>query len=318
MPSFFSAGLIADLGRLAIHEHVLAGDGFRRYADHLSETERHSAYQIITNQRDALLLRVKAGLRQAYGLERPTPELIDTALLGDGEAADVIVLADDFAIQRPVGANLRDGFDNLLAQALAHEFPRHPVLGREPSTKALTKVYEVVSAAVLEPGGRLVVHDAPTRALLSDLAQPLGLGTQSEVAFVLADRWPTFLTKALQQANGPLTVGAARALLADTDLAGAPLAVQNLVLLVAAEQLGRRFSEHGGAAVPTVARLEDHLTIVEQTLPEPAVWDAAVQRAQTLLRSDTESAPVGLVGWSARVGDPGEARCRRPSGPCAP
>ena len=283
MPSFFSAGLIADLGRLAIHEHVLAGDGFRRYADHLSETERHSAYQIITNQRDALLLRVKAGLRQAYGLERPTPELIDTALLGDGEAADVIVLADDFAIQRPVGANLRDGFDNLLAQALAHEFPRHPVLGREPSTKTLTKVYEVVSAAVLEPGGRLVVHDAPTRALLSDLAQPLGLGTQSEVAFVLADRWPTFLTKALQQANGPLTVGAARALLADTDLAGAPLAVQNLVLLVAAEQLGRRFSEHGGAAVPTVARLEDHLTIVEQTLPEPAVWDAAVHRAQALL-----------------------------------
>ena len=66
-------------------------------------------------------------------------------------------------------------------------------------------------------------------------------------------------------------------------LGGGALAVQNLVLLVAAEQLGRRFSEHGGAAVPTVARLEDHLTIVEQTLPEPAVWDAAVQRAQTLL-----------------------------------
>ena len=108
------------------------GDGFRRYADHLSDTERHSAYQILTNQRDALLRSVKAALRQAYGLERPTAELIDTALLGDGEAADVIVLSDGFAVQRPVGANLREGFEHLLGQALAHEFPATPCSGGNP------------------------------------------------------------------------------------------------------------------------------------------------------------------------------------------
>jgi hypothetical protein len=283
IPSFFSAALNADLGRLVIHEHVLAGDGFRRYAEHLSDTERHSAHQIISNQRDALLMTVKAGLRQAYGLERPTPELIDTALLGDGEAADVIPLAEGFAVQRPVGASLGAGFEHLLGQALAHEFPSHPVLGREPSPRLLTTVLEKLSAAVLEPGGRLVVHDKPTRDLLSDLAQPLGLGTQSEVAFVLADRWPTFLTKALQQGGGTVTVGDARAAFAETELAGTPAIVENLVLLVAAEQLGRRFSEHGGAATPTIARLPDHLTIVEQPLPDAAIWDTAVLRASTLL-----------------------------------
>ncbi len=283
IPSFFSAAVIDDLGRLVIHEHVLTGDGFRRYADHLSETERHSARQIITNQRDALMTRVRGALRQTYGIERPTATLVDLALLGDGEAADFIALIEGFPVRRPVGANLRDGFEHLLGQALAHEFPRHPELGREPSPKALADVLEVVRAAVLEPGGRLVIQDTRTRGLLGDLAQPLGLGMQSEVAFVLGDRWPTFLTRAIQQANGPLTVGAARALLADTELAGVPTTVQNLVLLVAAEQLGRRFSEHGGVARPTVARLEDHLTIVEQPLPEPAVWDVAVHRAHTLL-----------------------------------
>ena len=43
IPSFFSARSQADLGRLVIHEHVLAGDGFRRYAAHLSEAEQASA-----------------------------------------------------------------------------------------------------------------------------------------------------------------------------------------------------------------------------------------------------------------------------------
>jgi hypothetical protein len=50
-------------------------------------------------------------------------------------------------------------------------FPATRVLGRDPSPKALTKVFETLSAAVLEPGGRLAIHDAPTRALLSDLAR---------------------------------------------------------------------------------------------------------------------------------------------------
>ncbi|MGI8728481.1 MAG: hypothetical protein ACR2LK_00510, partial [Solirubrobacteraceae bacterium] len=256
IPSFFSAALLADLGRLVIHEQVLTGDGFRRYAEHLSDTDRHSARQIITNQRDALLQRVKIGLRQAYGLERPTPDLIDTALLGDGEAADVISRSG-FTVQRPVGAGLRDGFEHLLSQALAHEFPKHPELRREPQPRALTNVYDELRAAVLAPGGRHVIHDAPTRALLAELAQPLGLGVQTEVAFVLGDRWSTFLTRAIQQHGGVLTVARARELLANTELAGTPAPVQNLVLLVAAEQLGRRFSDHGGAANPTVARLDD-------------------------------------------------------------
>ncbi|MGI8659918.1 MAG: hypothetical protein ACR2LH_02615 [Thermoleophilaceae bacterium] len=283
VPSFFSDALKDDLGRLVMHEQVLAGDGFRRYAQDLSETDRHSARQIIANQRDALLQRVRGGLRQAYGLERPQPGLIDTAVLGDGEAGDILALMPGFSVQRPVGATLREGFEHLVSQGLAHEFPRHPELRRDPVPRALTNIYEELRAAVAEPGGRRVINDAPTRALLNDLAQPLGLGRQSEVAFVLGDRWPTFLTKAIQQEGGTLSVGRARELLGETELAGTPTPVQNLVLLVAVEQLGRRFSEHGGVAHPTVAKLDDHLTIVEQPLPSVSTWDVAVARAQAVL-----------------------------------
>lgn len=283
IPSFFSSSLQDDLGRLVIHDHVLAGDGFRRYAEHLSETERHSARQIITNQRDALLAQVKAGLLQAYGLARPQADLIDTAILGDGEAADVISLLGGFTAQRPVGAGLREGFEHLVAQALKHEFPEHPELRAEPTPRNLTVVADELLAAVPEPGGRREITGTPTRLLLGGLAEPLGLGRQSEVAFVLGDRWPAFLTRALTQAGGTLSVGRARELLGDTELAGLPAPLQNLVLVVATEQLGRRFSDHGGAANVTIARLDDHLTIVEQPLPAEDVWAAATQRAQSAL-----------------------------------
>lgn len=205
-------------------------------------------------------------------------------MLGDGEAADVLsLLPDGFTVRRPVGAGLREGFEHLVDQALVHEFPRHPELKREPQPRALTNVYQELRAAVAEPGQRREIHDAPTRALLADLAQPLGLGRQSEVAFVLGDRWPNFLTKAIQQEGGTLTVGRARELFADTELAGTPTAVQNLLLLVATEQLGRRFSDHGGVAPTSIARLDDHFTIVEQPLPPALLWDTAVHRAQAIL-----------------------------------
>lgn len=283
VPSFFSAALKADLGRLVVHDHVLAGDGFRRYADHLSETERHSARQILTNQRDALRTRVQLGLRQAYGLERPQPDLIDTTQIGDGEAADVISLLGGFSARRPVGAGLGEGFDHLVGQALQHEFPKHPELRAEPTARALASVSTELLLAVPEQGGRREITSAPTRALLGGLAEPLGLGRQSEVAFVLSDRWPVFLTQALKQAGGTMTVGQARELLAETELAGLPTPVQNLVLLVATEQLGRRFSDHGGKATVSVARLDDHLSIVEQPLPSPEIWEAAKERASSIL-----------------------------------
>jgi hypothetical protein len=226
---------------------------------------------------------VQLGLRQAYGLERPQPDLIDTTHIGDGEAADVISLLGGFSARRPVGAGLGEGFDHLVGQALQHEFPQHPELRMEPTARALSTVSTELLAAVPEQGGRREITGAPTRALLGGLAEPLGLGRQSEVAFVLGDRWPVFLTRELKQAGGTMTVGQARALLADTELAGLPAPLQNLVLLVATEQLGRRFSEHGGKATVSVARLDDHLSIVEQPLPSPEVWEAAKQRAHGIL-----------------------------------
>lgn len=313
VPSFFSDAVKDGLGALVVHEEVLAGDGFRRYAEHLSDTEQHSARQILTNQRDALLTQLRVALRQAFGLERPQADLIDTAVLGDGEAADVLPLQHGFSVQRPVGATLRDGFDHLVTQCLTQEFPRHPDLRRDPTLRALSNVYDVLREAAAWADGRYVVHDAATRTLLKDLADPLGLGQTTEVAFLRGDRWPNFLTQAISAAAGPLTVGRARELLAETELAGLPAPVQNLVLLVAVEQLGRRLSGGPPSASPNLARLDDHLTIVEQPLPSKADWDAAVARAQSVFglvpNPQRTASSVGALDdeLSARVEGLGEA-----------
>jgi hypothetical protein len=58
--------------------------------------------------------------------------------------------------------------------------------------------------------------------------------------------------------------------------------VQNLVILVLAEQTNRSFRAHGGPAVPSLARLDDHLELVEQELPSAEEWELAGRRAAAI------------------------------------
>jgi hypothetical protein len=64
---------------------------------------------------------------------------------------------------------------------------------------------------------------------------------------------------------------------------GLPREVQNLVILVFADQTNRSFFLHGGPVPGSLQSLPDEVELREQRLPDRADWDAAVNRASALL-----------------------------------
>jgi hypothetical protein len=284
IPSFFSSALKSDVGRLVVHEHALTGDGFRRYADHLSDTEQVSARRTLETQRDALRNRVALALRQAYGIARPTAELVDLSLLIEGgEAGHVRALWPGFEVRRPVGAGLREAAEHLLGQAHAHEHPAHPTFGREPKQRDLQRTLELLREAMQQEGGRFVVHDRTARQLLADLAQPMWFGQMAETAFVLGDRWTMWFEQKVAAHQGHPTVGEIREWLGTSDLQGVPKPAEDLAVIAIVEQHGWRFDEHGGFARPSVGSVRDDLVAMPQPMPPRPAWDAAVRRAHELL-----------------------------------
>jgi hypothetical protein len=115
------------------------------------------------------------------------------------------------------------------------------------------------------------------------LAQPLGLGTMHETAFELSDRWARHVGSHAAGHPGEVTVGDVRRWLDQPEALGLTPPVSGLLVMVVAEQLGRRFTEHGGPAAPTLERLGDHLVLAEQALPDEQVWTAARDRGQAML-----------------------------------
>src|SRR3989454_1101521 len=120
VPAFFSLDAQKDLGMLVILEHILTGERFLQYANHLAPQDRPAAKSLLDNQRSVLRQRVQNHLDAAYGLESRTLGSLDTT--HDLELNERFVsLWPGFEPQPPVAANLAGAMDHLLGQALAHE-----------------------------------------------------------------------------------------------------------------------------------------------------------------------------------------------------
>ena len=62
-----------------------------------------------------------------------------------------------------------------------------------------------------------------------------------------------------------------------------PKEIQNLLILVYADQTNRSFVRYGGNYTPTLDDLPDELELVEQTLPDLKDWQEATTRASEIL-----------------------------------
>lgn len=276
LPSFLSREVQRDLGSLVVMEHLLASDDrFRSYSDHLSEVERASARSLMDNQRSQLRQHVLNCLEGAYGIASAAPGTLD----GAHNLADHFQSLDPtFQPQPPVGANLREGFWHLVEQALGHQFPAHPLFEAEVKAANLRRVMDEVIRAIQSSDGRVAV-DKSQRLLLKQIANPLKLGEMHETHFVLGNLWKTHFERKIAAHSGPATVGLLRQWTNDPKPMGLPAIVQNLLILLFAQQTNRVFMLHGAVVPPNLENLSDDAVLHQQTLPEQKAWERAVERA---------------------------------------
>jgi hypothetical protein len=314
VPSFLSQDAKRDLGMLVILQHVLSGERFGQYANHLSPTDRQAAKSLLENQRNVLQNRVKNHLEAAYGLDSIEKSSLDTT--HDLEPNERYVsLWPGFEPQPPVAVNLRKAMEGFLSQALTHEFPAAPAFEAEVRPAALKKVYEVVQEAARAQDGRVHVEQSK-RALLRQIANPLQLGEMGHDAthFVLGQQWKNHFTRKAAESGETITVARLRRWMDEPRAMGLPKEAQNLVILVFADQTNRSFCLHGGPYGGSLSDLPDTCELREQKLPVEGEWKVAIARAGHIL-GVTVSPLLNAVNLQSLVTQAKET-ARTAMGPC--
>ncbi|MFM9960790.1 MAG: phage resistance protein [Planctomycetaceae bacterium] len=282
IPAFFSEDAQRDLGTLVVLEHILAGERFGQYSNHMSPQDRQSAKSLLENQRSVLRQRVQNHLEAAYGLDALLPGSLDT--VHDLELSErFVALRDGFVPRPPVAANLGQAMTCLLSQALEHEFPAAPDFGAEIKATPLKKVFEQIMPATQSADGRVAV-DRTLRPLIRQIANPLLLGEMGLDAthFVLGQHWRQHFARKAAETGSAMSVSQLRKWFDDPKPMGLPKEAQNLVLLIFAAQTNRTFFLHNGPCEVTLSNVPDQCELHEQRLPDESQWAVAVQRASSI------------------------------------
>ena len=284
LPSFFSPRTQSELGKLVIIDRLLLGNNLDQHAQHLSLQDRQTARLLLQNQQSALSQRLLQAVEAAFAIRsEPTPGTLDAAY--DMSESHFQSLYPSLALQRPVGANLGEALEHLLDQALSHQFPKHPKFGQEIKPgKDLRQVLEVCREAARTPDGRVFVEDKAVRQKLKNVCNPLELGQMSETHFVLGNSWKNHFNRLLAASEQPHPTAAdLRRWMDQPEERGLPREIQNLLILVYADQTNRSFVRYGGNYTPTLEDLPNELELQEQALPDLKDWEEAVNRVADIL-----------------------------------
>ena len=279
LPSFFSTRTQAELGKLVIIDHLLRGSNLDQYAKHMSLQDRETARLLLRNQQSALQSRLIQVVEAAYAIRsEPTPGSLDSAY--DMSDVHFQSLLPSLVLQRPVGATLGEAMEHLLDQALAHQFPKHPKFGQEIKLgKDLKQVLEVCQEAARTQDGRVYVEDKTLRLKLRNICNPLDLGQMSETHFVLGSFWKNHFNRMLSQSDQTHPTAAdLKRWMNEPEDRGLPKEIQNLLVMVYADQTNRSFVFRGGNYVPALDDMPGDLELVEQQLPDVKEWETAVLR----------------------------------------
>lgn len=279
LPSFLTPKGQANIGLLVKLDYLLTQDRLATYSSHLSPQDRNTAKLLLENQRSQVHAQVLADLDAAYGVvESAKSDRIDQA----HELEDHFKSLDPaFTPTPPVSANLRAGFERLLEQALANQFPKAPQFEIELKPAQLRKAHDQLQKAMQAENGRIIVDQA-LRKDVRQVVNPLRLANMTEQALVLEQHWKTHFIRKIGENGGTPTVAMMRRWIDQPDAMGLPEDVQNLVILVAAEQSGRVFKHGGKIVTPTIEDLDDAFEVHEQPLPSQKQWQEAQDRAAAI------------------------------------
>jgi len=284
LPSIFSPRTQTELGKLVIIDRLLLGTNLDQYAKHLSLQDRETARLLLKNQQSALSSRLLQIVEAAYAIRsEPTPGSLDTAY--DMSDSHFQSLYPSLQLQRPVGATLGEALIHLLDQALTHQYPKHPHFGQEIKFgKDMKQVLEVCQEAARTPDGRVFVEDKAVRQKLKNICNPLELGQMSETHFVLGSFWKNHFNRLHSASDQPHpSVADLRQYIDQPEERGLPREIQNLLILVYADQTNRSLVRYGSNYTPDLNDLPNELELQEQTLPDTKDWGEAVTRVADIM-----------------------------------
>ena len=274
LPDFFSRQTQTELGRLVIVEYLLRGDNLEQHSKQLSIYDRTAARQLLEGLRHTLTQKVQMALEAAYGLRNASPGTLDN----DSElgAEKFQSLERRFQPQPPHGANFKQALEGFLGQALAWEFPKHPEFGREVKKSELQKILDVARKANRDPNRRVHVEDKKVREILSQVADPLELGRMRDNIFVLSTTWADRFTRhSAQVSDAKVSVLDLRRWTDTPELRGLLREVQDLLILVYADQTQQSFHLHGAPIQASVGEVSDEAELRPFQGPSEEEWRAA-------------------------------------------
>ncbi len=316
IPSFFSAELRVLIGDLVRLNHLIPvpgqfSDRLRDATQHLSPESRESARPQLEAMQRAARERIRAALRQAYGIAAADPTVVDTTI---GLADHFPTLTSGLKVRPPVAANLREAFDDIVGQALAHSYPGAPEIDGHITDTELQTVLAVCERALTQPNNRIPQVPTSERRIMARIANPLKLGVQSEQAFLLhaaSGHWDAHFTREIAKwrdsggTDNP-TVGDLRRWIDQPRPMGLSPKLADLVLIVWASATDRTFADHGGPARTGLGNLSNHLEVIDVELPTHAQWDAAQTLAGHVFGIaglPDEPSAVGLAKLSSRLAE---------------
>lgn len=285
LPEFFSTKTQTELGQLVVIDHLLRGNNLDQHASDLSAQDRETARTILESRQSALGSKLQSVVEAAYGIRNLShPGSLDDSY--DIKDSQFTSLFPSLTLQRPVGSSLRDGMQHLLDQALTHQFPKHPKFGQDIKVnKQMRDVMQVCQEAAHTQDGRIFVEDSNVRKALKNICDPLELGSMGETHFVLEGYWKTLFNKALTASAKENPDVADMKTWMGTDR-GLPKEIENLLIMVYAEQTNRAFVRFGGNYIPKLDDMPAELELRQEELPEEADWQETKKRVADLFGDD--------------------------------
>lgn len=198
----------------------------------------------------------------------------------------------NFDAARPVGADLRAAFADLLDRAWSSSAPAHPRFepaDLEVSGKELSTTLAYVERALGDPDGRVLLETADRRSV-SRVANALGVGRAGETHFLFGDDqlrpWAAEFERGQARdgtdPSAPVTVGQVRGWMRAVRPAyGLRPEVEDLVVLAWAA-LRKRGLYPPGSAAPRPGQLPDAAELRPEPLPTAEDFRLATLRAQSL------------------------------------
>lgn len=285
LPEFFSTKTQTELGQVVIIDHLLRGNNLDQHASDLSAQDRETARTILESRQSALTSKLQSIVEAAYGIRSVSHpgSLDDSYNVKDSQFTS---LFPSLSLQRPVGSTLAEAMEHLLDQALKHQFPKHPKFGQEIKVnKDLKDVLQICLEAAHTQDGRIFVEDSRIRKSLKYVCDPLELGSMGETHFVLEGYWKTLFNKALSasEKENP-DVADMRSWIGNDR--GLPREIENLLIMVYAEQTNRAFVRFGGNFIPKLDDMPSELELRQEVLPTEEEWQEARKRIADLFGDD--------------------------------